>query len=150
MFVLLLFDCTHIWLQKASIYEIKYLPRTQRWLRISISEVVSFSGCLCGFVEAVNVCVIFVSLSRQIYKLAFPEMSIYNGFSFFFFCHMFVIPSLQDELCYTESCVCLLKHHVETPKALWAAGFDLSREWAETLLQVGKYFIYPPGERSKE
>ena len=38
MFVLLLFDCTHIWLQKASIYEIKYLPRIRWWLRILIKR----------------------------------------------------------------------------------------------------------------
>lgn len=49
MFVLLLFDCTHIWLQKASIYEIKYLPRIQWWLPILIWDMSFLDVCVASF-----------------------------------------------------------------------------------------------------
>lgn len=135
MFVLLLFDCTHIWLQKASIYEIKYLPRTQWWLRILIREVMSFLDvCLrwCGFMEAVNICnlLMFLSLLEQIYKQTRLGYQAYRKLQPTSFAFSMVLACFESclsfLLLYRMNCVTVRIVHLSAPcwdtKVLPAAG----------------------------
>lgn len=96
MFVLLLFDCTHIWLQKTSIYEIKYLPRTQWWLhiliahqyrtfayvntrRLNLFHYIEFDVCGCFRSRYVKTTMTKLPV---ICKTATYVISIFNGFVF--------------------------------------------------------------------